>query len=157
MEPIEPPWQAVKEWIPDDEPDLDWFNRPRNPSNPPPEDFDQRPAWQPEEIPLFPRNPLFPALRSGPTAAPGASRQKQITSSSGSPDVTLTKSGPGKNAAAGFQLMTILSMLVYDPALDEQNQFEIGQQAGTEHFAEPKASRAPIEVAETQAFSPGDG
>ncbi len=52
MEPIEPPWQAVKEWIPDDDPDLDWFNRPRNPSSPPPEDFDQRPAWQPEEIPL---------------------------------------------------------------------------------------------------------
>ena len=52
MEPIEPPWQAVKEWIPDDDPNLDWFNRPRNPSSPPPEDFDQRPAWQPEEIPL---------------------------------------------------------------------------------------------------------
>jgi hypothetical protein len=28
MEPIEPPWQAIKEWIPDEEPDLDWFNRP---------------------------------------------------------------------------------------------------------------------------------
>ena len=25
MEPIEPPWQAIKEWIPDDEPDLDAF------------------------------------------------------------------------------------------------------------------------------------
>jgi hypothetical protein len=36
MEPIEPPWLAIKEWIPDDEPDLDWFNRPRNPSNPDP-------------------------------------------------------------------------------------------------------------------------
>jgi hypothetical protein len=24
MKPIEPPWQAIKEWIPDDEPDLDW-------------------------------------------------------------------------------------------------------------------------------------
>jgi hypothetical protein len=23
MEPIEPPWQAIKEWIPDEEPDLD--------------------------------------------------------------------------------------------------------------------------------------
>ncbi len=52
MEPIEPPWQAIKEWIPDDEPDLDWFNRPRNPSDPDPDGFDQRPAWQPEEIPL---------------------------------------------------------------------------------------------------------
>jgi len=34
MEPVGPPWQAIKEWIPDDQPDLDWFNRPRNPSNP---------------------------------------------------------------------------------------------------------------------------
>ena len=52
MEPIEPPWQAIKEWIPDDEPDLDWFNRPRNPSESDPDCFDQSPAWQPEEIPL---------------------------------------------------------------------------------------------------------
>ena len=43
MEPIEPPWQAIKEWIPDDEPDLDWFNRPRNPSNPDPDGIDQSP------------------------------------------------------------------------------------------------------------------
>jgi hypothetical protein len=42
MEPIEPHWQATKEWIPDDEPDLDWFNRPRNPSNPDPDGYDQR-------------------------------------------------------------------------------------------------------------------
>jgi hypothetical protein len=52
MEPIEPPWQAIKEWIPDDEPDLDWFNRPRNPSNLDPEGFDQSPTLQPEEIQL---------------------------------------------------------------------------------------------------------
>jgi hypothetical protein len=26
MEPIEPPWQAIKEWIPDDDPGLNWFN-----------------------------------------------------------------------------------------------------------------------------------
>jgi hypothetical protein len=31
MEPIEPPWQAIKEWIPDDEPELNWFNQARNP------------------------------------------------------------------------------------------------------------------------------
>ena len=31
--------------------------------------------------PLFPRNPLFPALRSGPTTVSEASRQKQIPSS----------------------------------------------------------------------------
>jgi hypothetical protein len=82
MEPIEPPWQAIKEWIadaplwpcrlqdpppdlvfhdappgcgrsiPDDEPNLDWFNRPRNPSVPDLDGFHQSPAWQPEEIPL---------------------------------------------------------------------------------------------------------
>ena len=52
MDPIEPPWLAIKEWIPDDEPDLDWFNRPRNPSNPDPDGFDQRPGWQPAEIRL---------------------------------------------------------------------------------------------------------
>jgi hypothetical protein len=41
---------AIKEWIPDDEPDLDWFNRPRNPSNP--EGFDQTPTWKAPEIHL---------------------------------------------------------------------------------------------------------
>jgi len=38
--------------IPDNEPDLDWFNRPRNPSGSEPDGFDQSPAWQPGEIPL---------------------------------------------------------------------------------------------------------
>ena len=52
MDPVEPPWQAIKGWIPDDEPDLDWFNRPRNPSNPDPDGFDQSPAWKPEEVHL---------------------------------------------------------------------------------------------------------
>jgi hypothetical protein len=82
MEPIEPPWLAIKEWIadaalwpcrlqdtppdlvfhdappgcgrniPDDEPALDWFHRPRNPNEPDPDWFDQSPAWKPEEIHL---------------------------------------------------------------------------------------------------------
>jgi hypothetical protein len=67
MEPIEPPWQAIKEWIPDEEPDLDWFNRPRNPQgawasrpheheshegHPDPDGFDQSPGWKPKEIQL---------------------------------------------------------------------------------------------------------
>ena len=52
IEPIEPPWLAIKEWIPDDEPNLDWFNRPRNPSNPDPDGFDQRPGWQQAELRL---------------------------------------------------------------------------------------------------------
>ena len=82
MEPIEPPWQAIKEWIadaplwpcrlqdpppdlvfhdgppdcgrsiPDDEPDLDWFNRPRNPNEPDPDWFDQTPTWKAPEIHL---------------------------------------------------------------------------------------------------------
>jgi len=38
--------------IPDDEPDLNWFNQPQNPSESEPDSFDQSPAWQPEEIPL---------------------------------------------------------------------------------------------------------
>ncbi len=54
MEPIEPPWQAIKEWIPDDEPDLDWFNRPQNPSNRNHDGFDQSPTWQPPERLLIP-------------------------------------------------------------------------------------------------------
>ena len=52
MEPIEPPWQAIKEWIPDDEPDLDWLNRPRNPPNPDPHGIDQCPSWTAHEIQL---------------------------------------------------------------------------------------------------------
>jgi hypothetical protein len=52
IEPIEPPWLAIKEWIPDDEPDLNWFNRPRNPSNPDPDGIDQSPAWKAPEIHL---------------------------------------------------------------------------------------------------------
>jgi hypothetical protein len=43
---------AVKERIPDDEPDLNWFNQSRTPSESEPGPFDQSPAWQPEEIPL---------------------------------------------------------------------------------------------------------
>lgn len=34
MGPIEPPCQAIKERVPDDEPDLDWLSRPRNFSTP---------------------------------------------------------------------------------------------------------------------------
>ncbi|MCP5538289.1 MAG: transposase [Akkermansiaceae bacterium] len=54
MDPIEPPWKAVKEWIPDQNPELDWFNRPRIPSAPPGHRnaYDQRPRWKPEEVPL---------------------------------------------------------------------------------------------------------
>ena len=52
MEPIEPPWQAIKEWIPDDDPDLNWFNQERDPTGAEPECFDQSPTWQPKEISL---------------------------------------------------------------------------------------------------------
>jgi hypothetical protein len=52
MEPIEPPWLAIKEWIPDDEPDLDWFNRPRNPPNSDSDGIDQSPSWTPPEVQL---------------------------------------------------------------------------------------------------------
>ncbi len=33
---------AIKGWILDDAPDLDWFNRPRNPTDPDPDGIDQR-------------------------------------------------------------------------------------------------------------------
>ena len=49
---IEPPWLSIEEWIPDDEPDLDWFSRPRNPSNTNPEGLDQSPTWQAPEFQL---------------------------------------------------------------------------------------------------------
>jgi hypothetical protein len=52
MESIEPPWQAIKEWIPDDEPNLNWFNQERDTTGAAPDQFDQSPAWQPEEVPL---------------------------------------------------------------------------------------------------------
>jgi len=52
VEPIELPWQVIKEWIPDDEPDLDWFNRPRNPSNPNLDRIDQSQTWKAPEPPL---------------------------------------------------------------------------------------------------------
>ncbi|MCX6878671.1 MAG: hypothetical protein NTW21_33395 [Verrucomicrobia bacterium] len=43
FEPIEPPWQAIQEWIPDDEPDLNWYHHPRQASQSDPERFDQSP------------------------------------------------------------------------------------------------------------------
>jgi hypothetical protein len=46
------PAEAIKEWIPDDEPDLDWFNRPRNPNEPDPDWFDQTPTWKAPKIHL---------------------------------------------------------------------------------------------------------
>jgi hypothetical protein len=52
FEPIEPPWQAIKEWIPADEPGLDWFYRPQNSSNPDPDGLDQSVAWRASEVPL---------------------------------------------------------------------------------------------------------
>lgn len=41
MAPIEQPWQAIKEWIPKDESDLNGSNHVRNPSESEP-DPDQR-------------------------------------------------------------------------------------------------------------------
>jgi hypothetical protein len=52
FESIEPPWQAIKEWIPNDEPDLNWFYQLRKESEPDHEWFDQSPAWQAPEVPL---------------------------------------------------------------------------------------------------------
>ncbi len=67
MERIEPPWRAIREWIPDEDPNLDWFNRPRPQGAPaslafealakqarrcPDDPFDQRSTWRAPEIPL---------------------------------------------------------------------------------------------------------
>ena len=51
LQRIEPPWRAIKEWIPDDEPDLDCFNHPRNPNQPDQDWFDQTPTWKAPEDP----------------------------------------------------------------------------------------------------------
>jgi hypothetical protein len=51
--------------IPDDEPDLDWFNRPRHPSNPDPDGIDQRPTWQPPEVQLDDGRTLVPEYTGG--------------------------------------------------------------------------------------------
>jgi hypothetical protein len=52
LQRIEPPWRAIKEWIPDEEPDLDWFNRPRNSTNADPDGIDQRQEFKSKEIKL---------------------------------------------------------------------------------------------------------
>lgn len=49
---LPPPIKAIKEWIPDDHPELNWFNQKRQPASTPLESFDLSPAWQPKEIPL---------------------------------------------------------------------------------------------------------
>ncbi len=52
MEPIEPPWQAIKEWIPDDDPDLNWFNQEKDTIGSEIENYDQSSTWQPVEVSL---------------------------------------------------------------------------------------------------------
>ncbi|MFL2658557.1 MAG: hypothetical protein ACJ0HK_07330 [Akkermansiaceae bacterium] len=52
MEPIEPPWQAIKEWIPDIDPGLNWFNQERDPINVGVESYDQTLTRQPVEVSL---------------------------------------------------------------------------------------------------------
>lgn len=62
MELIEAHWQGITEWIPDDDPDLNWFNQERHPTSSELESFDQpvlrilgegvSPTWQPVGVPL---------------------------------------------------------------------------------------------------------
>ena len=47
-----PPWQAIKEWIPDDHLEFNCFNQERQPKGAEPKSYDQSPTWQPKEIPL---------------------------------------------------------------------------------------------------------
>lgn len=49
---MEPPWQAIKEGIPDDEPNLTWFDQERKPVWDDSRQYDHSPAWRPTEIPL---------------------------------------------------------------------------------------------------------
>ena len=42
--------QTIKEWIPDDEPNLTWFNQERKPVGDDSRQYDQSPAWRPTEI-----------------------------------------------------------------------------------------------------------
>ena len=44
IEAIEPPWQAIQEWIHDDELDLNRFRQARIPCESEPDPFDQSPA-----------------------------------------------------------------------------------------------------------------
>jgi hypothetical protein len=57
---VEPPWRALREWIPDDEPVLNRFNQERDPTGADPECFDQSPDWKPQEIPLGDGHTLIP-------------------------------------------------------------------------------------------------
>ena len=50
--PMSRPGRQLRNGSPDDEPDLDWFNRPRNPNEPAPDWFDQTPTWKAPESPL---------------------------------------------------------------------------------------------------------
>ncbi|MEI8108770.1 MAG: hypothetical protein WCI46_13235, partial [Verrucomicrobiota bacterium] len=52
IETIEPPRQAIKERIPDGNPNLNWFNHPQNPSEPNSNWFNQNPLWQAPDIQL---------------------------------------------------------------------------------------------------------
>ena len=38
--------------VPDDEPDLNWFNQEKDPTGAESDYYDQSPAWQTKEIPL---------------------------------------------------------------------------------------------------------
>jgi len=52
LQRTEPPWTAIKEWIPDEEPNLIWFNQPRQPQAHEYEDVDQSPTWKLKEVAL---------------------------------------------------------------------------------------------------------
>ena len=69
MEAIEQPWQAIKEWIPDDEPDLTWFNQERESVGNASRQYDQRPS--------FPPQPPYHPMKASPNTSP----KKQIPSS----------------------------------------------------------------------------
>ncbi|MBJ7284570.1 MAG: hypothetical protein JHD00_05670 [Akkermansiaceae bacterium] len=56
LQRIEPPWRAIKEWIPDKEPNLAWIDQPQGDlasrQHSCPDEFDKSPVWKPEVVQL---------------------------------------------------------------------------------------------------------
>ncbi len=99
MEPIEPPWQAIKEWIPDDEPDPNWFNQERKPVGDDSRQYDQSPTWRPIRSG---DRPLAIATSLTKASLSPSSKPRRPTPSS----PTSTSTPYGKDAAIIGQVIT---------------------------------------------------
>jgi len=88
---------------------------------------------EPPHSPLFPRNPHFPALRSGPTAAPGASLQATPISPPSGPAPRLLQGPPSKSKFLAAGRHPILRDLRESPI----NRFLVIQQILRHQFPDP--------------------